>query len=262
MIIFLYGPDSYARKQREQFFRKEFEKKYSRLACGDFDASVPGTPEAFFIFAQSSSLFESKKLALLRGLDELLEDEAKQFAKDITPLVAHTDVTFLVTTSKKPSGPFAKFLKTAFKAEEFPLLEGKAWHAFVSREAEAHDASLSPDALSFLAEAYEGDSWRIVTELQKLSNAQDEQIQKADLAKFCIEISPEFFSLIRGLTGPGLRERMKALETLLDAQVEPAKIFSIAAYQDRSRLREMAHYDVLVKSGKLGYEEALLDLVL
>lgn len=258
MIVFLYGPDSYARKNREHFFLAEFEKKYSGLAVGDFDLSEPGIREACVAFMQSSSLFESKKIACIRGLDGLSEEDAKRFAKDLSPFVMHPDITILSVTAKKPTGPFAKFLKNAFKAEEFPLLSGDAWRAFVAREARAHEVLLAPDALVFLAEAYEGDAWRLVTELQKLSCAAHGRITKADLDAFGIEVNPEFFSRIREFVGPDLSGRMHALEDLLNGKEDPARIFSTAAYQNRSRLREMAHYDVLVKSGKLGYEEALL----
>ena len=59
-----------------------------------------------------------------------------------------------------------------------------------------------------------------------------------------------------------LRGRLTALERMFAENEPPAKVFNIIAYQLPGRLEEMAAYDLAVKSGKMDYEEALLDLVL
>ena len=55
------------------------------------------------------------------------------------------------------------------------------------------------------------------------------------------------------------------MEKLFIAQEEPVKIFNIMASLSRlpkELLQEFADYDVKVKSGKLDYEEVLVDLAL
>jgi hypothetical protein len=65
-----------------------------------------------------------------------------------------------------------------------------------------------------------------------------------------------------GLRGKEVSGRLRALETLL-AQSDPAaKIFNILASQWKEKTLQIADYDFAVKSGKLEYEEAVLDLVL
>ena len=62
----------------------------------------------------------------------------------------------------------------------------------------------------------------------------------------------------------GLEERVASLEKLLFLKEEPFKIFNFLASRtyDLGALQKMADYDIMVKSGKIGYEEILLDLCL
>jgi len=101
-----------------------------------------------------------------------------------------------------------------------------------------------------------------ITELQKISFLGKPIIEKSDLENLELELTPNFWDLLLGLRRPVLRERLAALEKLF-AMDEPAgKIFNIAAYSWPEKLPAMAGYDLAVKSGKMDYEEALLDLIL
>ena len=53
-----------------------------------------------------------------------------------------------------------------------------------------------------------------------------------------------------------------ALETMLALSDPPAKIFNILASQWAEKTPHMAEYDLAVKSGKVDYEEALVDLLI
>ncbi len=60
-------------------------------------------------------------------------------------------------------------------------------------------------------------------------------------------------------------EKIEALEELFFAREEPAKIFNILAsrnYLSPEMLKKLADYDVAVKSGKMDYDEVLVDLAL
>ena len=75
----------------------------------------------------------------------------------------------------------------------------------------------------------------------------------------------QFFSQLYALSGNRpLKQKIVSLEVLLNSE-EPAKIFNILAASSRNQpaeIKRFADYDVAVKSGKIDYEEALLDLCL
>ena len=62
-----------------------------------------------------------------------------------------------------------------------------------------------------------------------------------------------------------IASRLSLLEELLSRSEDPAMIFNIMAvspFADKAWKEKIADYDVAVKSGKLEYDEALLDMIL
>ena len=59
-----------------------------------------------------------------------------------------------------------------------------------------------------------------------------------------------------------LQTKISTLERLLAEKGDGAKIFNVLAYQKKEHIVQFADYDVAIKSGKIDYEEALLDFVL
>jgi DNA polymerase III delta subunit len=151
-------------------------------------------------------------------------------------------------------------------AQKFDDLEGAEWIGFINSEAKKSDITLAAPAAQFLGTVYQGNSWALITEIQKLgawrtgSNAK--AITKADLDEFDFEVAPNYWGLLNGLKSFDGKARLSALEQMLALNDPPPKIFNILAAQAGERIPRMAEYDLAIKSGKLEYEEALLDLVL
>ncbi len=82
------------------------------------------------------------------------------------------------------------------------------------------------------------------------------------LKKAGIRLKEDFFGMVFGWLSKPVREKLCVLERLFALKTEEQKIFNILAYQDVSKLRRFADYDVLIKSGKLECEDVLLDLAL
>jgi hypothetical protein len=289
MIIFLYGPDDYRRDEKRRWFVAEFVKKYGGLGVGYFDlgeAHLPAPPpdplrgskragraqasggqeggfERFVEFTRNQSLFGPEKLAVVEhafsAADEVSE---KQLVAELKPLVDRKGTTVLITDSKKPVKAFDFLLKKPVLVEHFNYLEGAAWLRFVEQEAARRGVRLSRDAAVFLAEVYAGDTWRLATELEKMSLLGTSSIERRDLAHLDAELAPEFWGLMNGLRSPRLPERLAALERCFGTKEPAGKLFNILAYQWPEKLSAMAGYDLAVKSGKLGYEEVLLDLAI
>jgi DNA polymerase III delta subunit len=114
-----------------------------------------------------------------------------------------------------------------------------------------------------LGTVYGGNTWGLITEIEKLAGFKNGAvIDKKDLDVFDLEVAPNYWGLINGLKNYDIKNRLYAFETMLAANDPPAKIFNILASQWQEKTPHMAEYDLAVKSGKVDYEEALVDLLI
>ena len=129
---------------------------------------------------------------------------------------------------------------------------------------------MSARIIGFLAEVFKGDSWAIINELEKLSLLNPKYYADADKLREIIDYGQplaqqKFFFAVNGiLRNSSISKKLINLETLLSYQEEPPKIFNFLASFANTlpAIKKMADYDVAIKSGKMDYEEALVDLVL
>lgn len=256
MIVFLYGPDSYRRLSKEREVIEAYRKKHGSLSSARFNFSEAGDLDKFKEFLANSSMFEPDKLAVVEEPFEAQDAELRDTLKPY--LDGGGKTTILVSSDDKPPVKLSFLTKKPSHYQEFPLLEGKGLETFINKEAAARGVKLRTDVLGGLVKAYGGDAWSIVTELDKL----------ALMSKQEIEAKPtlNYYELLNGLKyGRDPRAKVTALELILsDRRDEPRRVFNGLAYRLRD-FREatiLADYDVAIKSGRLDYEEALLDFAL
>jgi len=260
MIIFLYGPDDYRRSEKKRSIVAEFAKKRSEIGLGVFDLEEKTALENLGEFLKTQSIFETAKLAVLENAFEL---EAPKLAKALKPFVEEKNITILVAEKDKPLKALAFLLDKPVLAQKFEQLMGAEWAAFIQAEAKKNDVKLTPAAAQFLGAIYEGNTWGLITEIEKLRGFKNGgMIDRKDLDIFDFEVAPNYWGLINGLKNYDIKNRLYAFEMMLAANDPPAKIFNILASQWQEKTPHMAEYDLAVKSGKVDYEEALVDLLI
>jgi DNA polymerase III delta subunit len=263
MIIFLYGPDDYRRSEKKRSIIAEFSKKRSEIGLGVFDLEEKTALENLGEFLKTQSIFETTKLAVLENAFEL---DAPKLAKLLKAFVAEKNITILIAEKDKPVKALAFLLEKPTISQKFEALAAAELVAWIASEAKKNGTTLTPAAAQFLASVYGGDTWGIVTELQKLSGlagaTAGKPSDKKDLNVFDLEIAPNYWGLINGLKNYEMKNRLYAFETMLAGNDPPAKIFNILASQWQEKTPHMAEYDLAVKSGKVDYEEALVDLLI
>jgi DNA polymerase III delta subunit len=265
MLIFLYGPDDFRRIQKKKDIGAEFQKKHSNLGLGSFDLEVEGSADRLLEFARSQSIFESAKLAIAENAFEM---EAGKLAKLLKPLVALQGTTVLLSEHDKPVKALAFLLEKPSLSQKFEILQGTELQYFIQEQAKRFGVKLAPAAAQFLGTVYAGNSWALVTELQKLSalawggKSGNRTIEKSDLDNLDLEVAPDYWALLNGMKSIDTHTRLYALEKLFSMSDPAPKLFNILAAQAGAKTPRMADYDLMVKSGKLDYEEALLELTL
>ncbi len=259
MVIFLYGPDDYRRTEKKRALIAEFVKKRSDLGVAEFDFEEKDAPAAAEGFLRTQSLFAAPKLAVIGNAFEM---DAKALAKLLKPFLETKDATLLIAEKDKPVKVLAFLLEKPAFTQEFKALAGAEWLAYVRTAAKERGADLAPAAAQFLANVFQSDTWGLVTELEKLAGMQGAKpIDRADLAQFDLEVAPNYWGLMNGLKSLDMKNRLYAFESMLALGDPAAKIFNILAAQWQEKTPHMAEYDLAVKSGKVDYEEALVDLL-
>lgn len=242
MLIVLFGPDTYRRNKKMRAIVAAYEAKHPSSSVGHFDADTTDGADRCRTFMRSLSLFTSYRLGIVHGIPE-----GAEWRDLLTRAVAETAVTMLVACDER-----LKKLPKEAQTQEFARLEGRELTAFIRTETEIRGLSLAPDDAWLLAASYE-DTWGIVTELDRMALGGASEARGAP---------PAFFPLVQALKGQSVAGRLRALAFGF-VHEEPAKLFNVlAALVPGGAKIRMADYDVAVKSGKLEYEEVLLDFVL
>lgn len=264
MIICLSGPESYRRTQKLRSIEGEFVKKHPEAVVAHFAFSEEPREQFAKLkeFSASQTLFDAMKLGVATGLLMDAVGKSAECKKLLQSLTERKDITLLLNEEKIPGKEFS-FLKTeAVRAQEFDYLSDAEWTAFAKKEAHARGVEFDAAALAIMKEKLQKDLWGLMQELEKLSLLGTREITPMTLAGVGLTRERDFMELLRGVVFGTLPLQLRALEELYAKKEDAAKIFNIAAYQKKDALPQFAEYDVAVKSGKLEYEEALLDWIL
>ena len=267
MIILLYGSDSYRRQRKLNKIVEEYKQKHSNMSLEGFDLEEDGEFERLKDFAGQMSIFDIKKLAVLKNISEADSDKMKEFLKNY---LTSENLTILISENSIPD-EFENLLKKALLTEKFDELNVEKLKFFAQKEIQNRGVLISDSALNLLARNFKGDTWGFMNELEKLilwrTNGKME-IDVSDvknMGDYSYE-APNIFDFINSIArNSSPSQKIVNLEKLLLGQEEPAKVFNFMAssrYLSRDLVKKLADCDVLVKSGKLDYEDVFLDLAL
>jgi DNA polymerase III delta subunit len=256
MIIYLYGPDSYRRLQKQKEVLLEYQKKHASAGVERFYLNEEGQWQKFKDSVRNKSLFSRRRLIFVYGLSDLkLGKDDQDFLRTLTKL---EDVAVIFSEDSKPDEDLVFLLKEPALAQEFGLLTGSELHNFIANEIRTRGIKLEPVFVQSLADFYGGDVWGVVTELDKVSLVSTPLFP---ITGPRLVSGVPFFKLLYSLGSRNIKDRLRSLEILL-ASEDHAKIFNFLAYQKGVNKNAFAEYDVAVKSGRLDYSSALTDFVL
>jgi len=261
MVITLCGNDSWRRHRELGAILDGHRSKYPAAAFRVFDFEDAGAMEDFDEFVRTPILFAVYKLAVVKNIAAV--SLPRGFKKKIADVAVDDKVTVIISGSAIPAD--AKFLTEFAKPNllrTFDDLSSAELFRFIKEEAGVRNIKLDDDAVTYLTQVFGGDTWGLVNELDRLSFLNSKDIGRDKLREAGLRRRNDFFELISGWFRKNMGDRLLNLEVLLKGGDDPAKIFNVMAYQDPSIVKKFADYDVLVKSGKLGYEEALTELAL
>ena len=243
------------------------------LNIGKFDFAENNGDDEFLRlqeFSLADSLFESEKLAVIEDIFEWVSKENQKKTAEFLKLnLEDKKTTFIILSNKAPIKAFDFLLKKPSLAQEFENFKDDKLEFFIKKKSEERGINLEPRAILFLADVFIGDSWGLINELDKFSLLDKKSFSADDLKKIIDYYKPisssDFFIKIKNFSfSRSLAQKLENLEFLLENE-DPAKIFNFLSSFSSNQpalIKKFADYDVAVKSGKMEYEEILLDLAL
>lgn len=279
MITFLHGADNYRREQRLRELLKAYKKKYAVFSINTFDFDESDDIARFKDFCSQGTMFEDKKLAVI---DNVFAIKASDAAQDILKAAStNTSVIAFISqltdeTARNPRDrvlvpkDLLFLLNKPVVTETFDPLPDAKLAFFIATEAKKHGINISPEAADFLVFALRRDTQLIMNELEKIAlyyNEPERILSRQDVELLVDYLeSPDIFAFTNAASKQGpIAGKLAPLERLFINQEEPAKIFNIFAknqFIDLATVRMLADYDIAIKSGKLDYETAFVDLCL
>jgi len=277
MIIFLYGSDAYRRHQKSKEIIEEYKKRHPNFVLQFFNFEEEGEFLKLQEFSQNRSFFEEIKMAVLENVFAAAEEKLKDFLKNS---IQQKDLILLILEDNLPPKEFEFLLEKPIQFQEFPDLNIDQLKFFINKEAKKRNINLTDRAIQFLGDAFQKNTWGLVTELDKLALIPKSKLDVPDLKEYAdIDLSYSeqnaqyigrtarynIFDFINNLNTKYLAQNLDSLERLFLYHEEPSKIFNLLAASRRKTknlTEKLARYDILVKLGRLDYEEALLDLAL
>ncbi len=258
MLLVLYGPNSYNRLKKIQEIKSAYQKKYS-ATIATYALDSEEQKEAFLRDLHSVSLFAPTKLLHVTGYVGATDKKTITLMKENidkkTPVI-------ILESEKKPPKEYAFLKNDLIKTQEFEYPQENEWQAMVQKKAKEYEITLTKEAVAYLAELNEKNTWKLVHDIEKLALTDKRAMTKEECQAIIGEEKKEdFFSLTLGLRSGQQKQRLKSLQTLKTIKEDMAKIFNIAASMEQKSARA-ARLDVLIKSGRLDYEEAVLALAL
>ena len=263
MLILLYGKDSYRLLKKAAYLEAKYKEKHAGLSIKKFDFEKEGEEELLpeiSYFKNSQSLFESVKLGIIKNAFAV--NEITRWKKILLSLLEDKTVTLILLSPTKPPVTLKFLLSPPVQNQEFTDYSPAEWRSFITSEASERKIKLSPVALNIIQNTTNKDPWLLINELDKIALLKKPEITPEDLTALGLVSPYEFFYALRSLTDKEVGKRTSALEILRLQNEDPAKIFNILAYQREVSKITMACYDQEIKSGRLEYEETLLEFVL
>ena len=266
MTIYLFGPDSYRRQEKLKEIADNYRQKHSFFSENIFSLEKEGELDRLVDYSGQTALFSSKKMAVILNSSELKVDELKRFEKLLKANIGNEDLILILSNDKELPKDFSFLLGKPTIHQEFLNLSESKLEFFINQEAKKRALSFHPRAITFLANAFKNNSWGLITELDRLMSFKSNFGEK-DLDQLIDSLKePNIFGFSDSISrNKEIGQKLMLLEILFLNQEEPAKVFNILAknpYFNFELVKKMADYDVLVKSGKIDYETALLDLCL
>jgi len=235
MIIFLYGTDTYRSRRKlneivANFRGREDKSGMNTTTLEASKVDIGEIQQALF----SPAFLGNKRLVVINGLLALKRDEQKPFVDLIGKLPDSTTAVFYEAGDAKSleKSPLLPLLTAGKFHWEFSSMNMGAMAAWISAEATKFGVSLTPEALSTIADAIGDDSARAANEIAKLAAFVGDKklIEAKDVVELVVgETHEDMFGFLDAVALKQTKRAAAMLEKQINAGIEPMQMLAMLA---------------------------------
>lgn len=241
MIIVLYGSEPFLAEQKLKEIIENYKKtQKSGLNLASFkadDFSLDDLKSAI----GTVSMFEEKKLIVLKNIFTQNKDEAKNILKLVkdSNIQNSKDVVVVFFESDLPdkNKDFKGLLEKPNLFQEFQKLEGAKLNAWVKKEFEKMGSQIDLKAIFVLTQSVGADMYRLKNEINKLA-AYKKMITDKDVVDMVpAEFHSDIFSVIDAIAKKDKKLSFKILNDHVEHGESEIYLLSMIVYQFRNLIR-------------------------
>ena len=288
MLIFLYGQDTYRMHEKLNEIIENYRKAHkSGLSLKYFEEEKFNLNE-ITNEVQTVSMFEEKKLIILKNLSAVTRAAVKGGKEDSSSLTTQVDDGLLEFLKKiknsedtniviyeenkiKATSPLVKFLKNNAKTQEFSMLEGEKLKNWVRKKFLTYEVEVASGVVEKLINFVGNDLWQLNNEIKKLVNYKLRRVVEEKDIDLLVKpkIESDIFKTIDAIAQKNKKQALTFLHKHLEKGDNPLYLFSMINYQFRNLLiikdlieRNRPYYAILKTANlhpfvvKKSYEQA------
>ncbi|MGB2762364.1 MAG: DNA polymerase III subunit delta [Minisyncoccales bacterium] len=239
MIILIYGPDTYRSRQKLTEIVEHYKKIHQSGLNLKFLDIKEQTFEDFENHFQISSMFQEKKLIILKNAFTN-QDFKEKFSKNRKKIKELKDIILFYEEKEihKNSSLF-NLLKKEARCQEFKLLNGLQLKNWIKKEFDGYGTEIEPKALELLIDYVGQDLWRMSNEINKLVNYTRHRTSTA-VSDICLLVKPkietDIFKTIDAIASRDKKTALFLIHKHLDKGDSPLYLFSMIVFQFRNIL--------------------------
>ncbi len=243
MIILIYGQDTYRSNEKLKDIVAGYKEKNKSGVNINF-LEKKDKASSLFDYDQQISMFEEKRLVIstdgfsdqafkeevIKRLSELLSSDNIFVFHQREELRKNDKIINLFKREKEKS-------EDKIMIKEYPLLKGKELLSFIKRELQRREVSFDDDAVYQIEKMCQGDTWKIIQEVEKLSLYAKKGVKitnKEVLDLVSQNVNINIFNIIEAVAN---KEKATALELVyqyFQKQENPHYLLSMIVYQFRN----------------------------
>lgn len=234
MILFIYGNDTYRSKEKLDFYKTAYLKKY-----GDFNVSVYEgdiDPQKVRNDIMSLPFMAEKRLIILKNALASKKDILENLLDLIDQIPEETVVLFYEEGEPDRRTSLYKKLSKGKHIEVFSHLEGSDLQKWIKKEVLRQNGEIDPQAYNLLSAYIGNDLWQLSRELKKLLSF-NKKITKESVEELT-KSRPEanIFDMVDALGKKDPRTASKKMHVILESGESEIYLLSMIVRQIRNIL--------------------------
>ncbi len=269
MILLVYGDDAFRVKERSREFVDKFAEKFdpTRMNIDEFafikkdDVNLPRIAEAI----AASPFLSAKRMVRVDGIFSTVttKPDAEPWIA-VLERVPESTILVLVDSSSKEKVEKTELWKRISAMKEvhtypLPALSGSELQVWISSRAKMHGAVIVPAVSSALVDRVGNDSWRLETEIGKLSAYAGDAPISEEMVRTLVqsEYREDIFALMDAMSADRSSFALKKLHEERIAGADEFPLFGMLVRQIRLLLQMRSLCDESPNIGKQDVANAL-----